>query len=82
METLLGKRIYFRWPMSPGEYCRRGDVWFAVPPEVGFPVARLDEYNVIEHEDNTISVTDLMLMVGLDGKKWSGYLEKGIWRKK
>lgn len=60
--------------------------WRAVVPigdEDGYAIANLDNHTVREHEDGTISVrpndgsSNSILVTGLHGKQWHGYIEHG-----
>jgi len=60
------------------EYTQKIDVetkkpiWFARPP--GCSTCSLRRYNVTEHEDGTISVTELIIH-----ESDKGYLKRGVW---
>ena len=72
-ENSIGKK--------PGEYGKssEGD-WECCVPAEGFPTSYLGDHAVVEHEDGTITVSPLIVAYGHDGRVWSGYLERGIWR--
>ncbi len=81
----LGRRLYpaedAQIPfMQPGDYCRFAGEWWVAPPATGFPVGRLSNHTVTEHEDSTITVSPSILMTGSHGKIWHGYLTKGEWK--
>lgn len=62
---------------AEGDYGRIGGVWYARPP--GSHMGCLDNHEVTEHEDGTITVSPSILID--DGRKpWHGYLERGVWR--
>ena len=64
--------------LSEGEYGQdqRGD-WYCRPP--GGHTGCLRNHEVVEHEDQTITVSPSILITqGPD--QWHGYLERGIWR--
>lgn len=85
---MKGHRLPDDWLLSSddiGGYCRRsGDgVWECVTPNGR--VGGLDDHQVMEHEDGTITVSPSILVaaeqvgdVELPG--WHGYLEHGTWR--
>lgn len=50
--------------------------WWAHVPQAGCPVGNLDDHQITEHEDGTITVSPSILWPG----KWHGYLEHGVWR--
>lgn len=85
---MIGRRIY---PDAAGELCcylAEGDygrdgrgVWFAQPP--GAPwIANLGEHTVVEHDDQTITVSPSIRVEqpGLEPPFWHGFLEAGVWR--
>ena len=39
----------------------------------------LENHDVTEHEDGTITVSPSILITG-EGGSWHGYLELGVWR--
>lgn len=64
-----------------GEYGKASDGhWQCRPPETSL-IGNLNNHEVIEHEDGTITVSPSILIHSYIGKKWHGYLERGIWRK-
>lgn len=67
---LLNVGNYARDPREPRH-------WFARCPN-GL-IANLSAHTVSEHEDGTISVTPSIEVTG-GGKRWHGFLERGIWR--
>ena len=82
---MIGKRIKDgEFPENPGEYSKhrtdRGIVWFATAPKSGMSCGSLMNHTVVEHEDETITVTPSIIMDMGDGQVWHGYLEHGIWR--
>jgi hypothetical protein len=65
--------------LAEGEYGKdaRG-VWMARPH--GSHTGSLENHEVTEHEDGTITVSPSILID--DGRgEWHGYLERGVWRK-
>lgn len=70
------------WDLAAGEYSyRNAELWLRLPNGSGpSHLAGKDvrnSWSVIEHEDDTISVSPSIL----DGESgWHGFLEKGIWR--
>ena len=65
------------WDLEPGDYCLHyGQVWVKLPNGVG--PSNLANWNPIEHEDGTITLSPSILDRG--GSGWHGYLERGIWR--
>jgi len=94
--TTLGRRIYPNdkgemW-FAPGDYGKdpRDGVWRARPPapdgdaEHRIPMTgSLENHTVIEHEDDTITVSPSILISAHDvlgAMEWHGYLERGTWR--
>jgi streptogramin lyase len=68
--------------LDRGEYSKQADgtFWFRTPNGM---MGRLNPkiHSIVEHPDNTISVSPSILMTVPDGAmSWHGYLEKGIWR--
>jgi hypothetical protein len=55
--------------------------WRVVPPAPKFPGAVLAPAHHVEvHEDLTITVSPSILLELGNGKRWHGYLERGMWR--
>lgn len=75
---MQGHRVY---PDEQGALrLREGDygktvegVWMARPP--GSHAGDLRNHDIIEHEDETITVSPSIL-----AEDWHGYLEHGVWR--
>lgn len=80
--------------MEPGDYCVREDerigrVAWVVTPNGNGP-ARLESWDLTEHDDGTITLSPSILAhatgrLGDDGERvevpeWHGYLERGVWR--
>ncbi len=65
-----------------GGYWRTaGGTWLCAVPAPGFGVGnRLTRHAVTEHEDGTITVSPSILVTKGDGRRWHGYLERGVWR--
>ena len=88
-----GVRVHDRDPsaLRPGEYARHPitGCWYANAPHSSGDVeflANLQEHEVIEHEDGTITVSPSILVTLLWGMEraahtWHGYLERGVWRR-
>lgn len=79
---MQGKRIdNDKWPENPGEYSKfkqhDGVVFWACMLPDG-QMGRLSTHDIVEHEDNTITVSPSILVTG--EKQWHGYLEHGVWR--
>jgi hypothetical protein len=74
------------WELQPGEYCVRVDsdsgkrvAWVVTPN--GHGPSRLDGWDLIEHDDGTITVSPSILAhPAADNPGWHGYLEQGVWR--
>lgn len=68
--------------LEQGEYglYDRDNKWYCRPPQSGFGMGNLSAHTVVEHEDKTITVSPSILITGVNGKQWHGYLERGIWR--
>lgn len=72
------------WELEAGDYCRRGRGWWVcLPSGVGPSCLTADPpeegWDVVEHEDGTISVSPSIHDVGTPNG-WHGYLERGVWR--
>lgn len=64
-----------------GCYWRTADgEWYCGVPHRGFGIGRLSLHQVVEHEDGTITVSPSILVETGDGRRWHGYLERGVWR--
>lgn len=64
-----------------GGYWRAPDgTWMCGLPVAGFGIGRLGNHTVTEHEDGTITVSPSILVETGDGRRWHGYLERGVWR--
>jgi hypothetical protein len=64
---------------QPGDYGKQPDGdWYAVTPSN--LMANLNSHEVVEHEDNTITVSPSILVDDMHEKNWHGYLERGVWR--
>ena len=86
---MQGRRIYpsrtdekgCQWfkPEAGDYYCDDRGVWSGVTPN-GLP-GNLDDHEVVEHEDGTITVSPSILVEGGPQQlQWHGYLERGVWR--
>lgn len=84
-----GRRVYpdaeGRIAFAPGDYGKEDGRWYARPPTnpekhlTGY----LDNHQVTEHEDGTITVSPSILITGHERGarvQWHGFLERGIWR--
>ena len=66
-----------RW--KPGDYGRIDGHWWIRPPRGS--MGNIDNHEVSEHEDGTITVSPSILLESMDGSViWHGYLERGVWR--
>ena len=59
------------------------DNWYACTPNGH--LGNLENHEVTEHEDGTITVSPSILVIGYDNEKkektaWHGFLEHGVWR--
>lgn len=69
------------WELEAGDYClRHGLLWVCLPDGTG--PARLEGWDVTEHEDGTITASPSILDAdpSKNGQGWHGYLERGQWR--
>ena len=83
------------WNLKPGEYCVRVDAdtgqrvaWVRLPNGNG--PARLEGWDLTEHDDGTITTSPSILAHAHRGvseddetveyPEWHGYLERGAWR--
>lgn len=71
--------------LQPGEYTFRLDAdditkkhWYAACPNGA--IGNLDNHEVIEHEDATITVTPSILINRDRPNRWHGHLEHGVWK--
>ena len=70
----------------PGDYWKdpNTDQWLVYCPQGG--IGNVSKHTVIEHEDNTITVSPSILLTygpadeAGNRKAWHGYLERGVWR--
>lgn len=81
MATTKGQRAYpnaeGHLVLAEGEYGQDNDgVWHARAP--GNHMGDLSDHEVVEHADETITVSPSILID--DGRnKWHGYLKRGVW---
>lgn len=60
-------------PMREGDYWRdEGGTWWVRPPRSG--AGTIEDHEVIEHTDDTITVSP-----SIDAGTWHGYLRRGVW---
>ena len=68
--------------LAEGEYGQdKSGTWYARP--FGMHMGGLENHDVIEHDDGTITVTPSILIIGSKGNgevRWHGYLDHGVWR--
>jgi len=66
--------------LKPGEYGLHPSDgnWYASTPN-GL-LGSLVGHEVVENEDQTITVDPSILVTKRNGLRWHGYLERGIWR--
>jgi hypothetical protein len=63
-----------------GGYWRAPDgTWICGVPAPHFGIGSLINHDVTEHEDGTITVSPSILVETGDGRRWHGYLRKGVW---
>jgi len=84
-ESVKGRRVY---PNESGElWLAAGNYgkdpvdghWKASPPgPIG--MGSLENHEVVEHEDGTITVSPSILIEQPPIGTWHGYLERGVWR--
>jgi uncharacterized protein DUF6527 len=74
------------WELEPGDYCVRVDaesgvrIAWVVTPNGNGP-ARLEGWDLTEHDDGTITVSPSILAHPSGNQPgWHGFLERGIWR--
>lgn len=85
---MKGRRIYpndkGNVSFRPGDYGRtHDDVWHCRPPGEDSMMGSLENHEVTENEDGTITVKPSILVSydGADRKwEWHGFLERGEWR--
>lgn len=88
---MKGRRIYFiSEDYKPGDYCKlidahgeykesQGDIWVFITPNGLRGRINTKIWNIIEHEDNTITVSPSIKVTGAEGYAWHGYLKHGVW---
>ena len=82
---MKGRRIYpnkdGKLLFAPGDYGFENGEWLARPPKkIPLMLRSLEDHDVVEHEDGTITVSPSIKINRGDDIIWHGYLEKGIWR--
>lgn len=66
------------WNLAAGEYLvRDGVAWVCLPSGVG--PSQLRGWDLVEHDDGTITVSPSIHDVGTPNG-WHGFLERGVWR--
>lgn len=75
---MQGRRVYFEpghpFGFAPGDYGRDDTGrWWVRPPRGS--MGYLDDHQVVEHDDGTITVSPSILLPD----QWHGYLERGVW---
>jgi hypothetical protein len=66
------------WPQAGDYFYYRGSFRGVTPNGVE---ASLANHDVTEHEDGTITARpSILCRQGVGGKRWHGYLERGVWR--
>lgn len=66
--------------LKPGEYGKHpiNEVWYCCTPNGNY--GDLQDHDVTEHLDGTISVSPSISVWDDTRELWHGYLERGIWR--
>ena len=79
---MIGRRVY---PSNGSCFFAEGDYgkdadgkWYARPPGCG--LGSLENHEVTEHEDGTITVSPSILIEQPPLQDWHGHLERGVWR--
>jgi hypothetical protein len=74
------------WELEPGDYTIRIDaptgarIAWVVTPNGNGP-ARLEGWDLTEHDDGTITVSPSILAhASGEHAEWHGFLERGVWR--
>ena len=87
---MIGRRLYVPEgkrisdvSFAAGDYCKdpADGSWHCRPPKG--PLGRLSSHTVVEHEDETITVSPSILYAWENEDDliiWHGYLEHGVWR--
>lgn len=70
--------IFAEAALAPGDYVLREGVVWAIEPEGGRAMMKLDGWTTTVHEDGTISLAPSIHVNPPNG--WHGYLEHGVWR--
>lgn len=81
----MNQRVYLNEAghliLDIGDYGRDASgTWWVRPPRPGLSMGSLDNHEVLEHEDSTITVSPSLLYGGQGSQTWHGYLEHGEWR--
>lgn len=74
--------IDWRMSFDPGDYGKGNDGrWFARVPSENphFIAASLENHEIVENADGTITVSPSILMSIGTGEEWHGYLKNGNW---
>lgn len=78
-KATVGRRVYPNMEQGGALSLREGEYgktiqgeWLARPP--GCSLGSLEDHEVEEHEDGTITVTP-----SIDAGIWHGYLRRGVW---
>lgn len=73
--------IFGEAALKPGDYVLRDGVVWAIEPDGGAALMKLDGWETTVHEDGTITLSpSIWVNKHRDPPGWHGYLERGVWR--
>jgi hypothetical protein len=78
---MQGKRLEADAPFdlnNHGAYWKNENGWFCITPNGHY--GGLNNHDITEHEDKTITISPSILVSDNHGQLWHGYLERGVWR--
>jgi len=64
--------------VKPGDYWKSSMGWVGITPN-GL-LGNFRAHTVVEHDDDTITVSPSILVTQSNVGTWHGYLERGVWR--
>lgn len=66
--------------LQGGYWRTAAGTWMCGLPAPGFGIGNLTKHTVTEHDDGTITVSPSILVETGDGRRWHGWLQRGVWR--
>lgn len=67
--------------LEPGEVIKHNKIWYGRLPTEEKLFCNLSAHDIVEHNENTITVSPSILVTTWDGKRWHGYLRNGVWER-